>query len=112
MNLYYYKAKVVSVYDGDTITCDIELGFNFVWVNQKVRLFGINTPEIRNRDKAEKEKGLMIRDFLSGMVLNKEIILKSHKDKSGKFGRKLGTIFLDGININMLLIENGMAKIY
>lgn len=109
---YRYKAKVTDVYDGDTITCDIDLGFNFIWKNQKVRLFGINTPEIRTKDKAEKEKGIIARAFLSKLILNKEIILKSHKDKTGKFGRILGTIYIHDININMSLIENGMAKIY
>ena len=50
---YIYKAEVVSVYDGDTITVDIDLGFNVVLRKQKIRLGGINTPEIRGEEREE-----------------------------------------------------------
>ena len=46
-DLYTYKATCVRVYDGDSVTLDIQLGFNMAMLNQKIRLFGINTPEIR-----------------------------------------------------------------
>ena len=58
--MYEYCAKVVSVYDGDTITVDIDLGFGIVLKKQKLRLLGINTPEVRG---AEKILGILIIGF-------------------------------------------------
>ncbi len=53
-DFYNYKVKkVVNVYDGDTITVDIDLGFNMVMCNQKLRLYGINTPEVRGEEREE-----------------------------------------------------------
>jgi len=42
----------------------------------------------------------------------KEIIVKTTKDRKGKYGRYLGEIFIDGISINKKLIEEGYAKAY
>ena len=60
-DLYTYNARCTSVYDGDSITVDIDLGFNHWMLNQKIRLFGINTPEVRG---AERPSGLIARDRL------------------------------------------------
>ena len=46
-NFYLYKAFVTDVYDGDTITVDIDLGFWTTLHKQKIRLYGINTPELK-----------------------------------------------------------------
>ena len=73
MKPYYYKAKVVSVYDGDTCTCVIDLGFKLS-VRVKVRLLGIDTPEVRTRDKEEKAKGLSTRDWLRERILDKDVL--------------------------------------
>ena len=55
--MYEYKAIVVKVVDGDTVDVDIDLGFN-VWLKkQRIRLYGIDTPESRTRDKVEKVFG-------------------------------------------------------
>lgn len=113
-DLYNYKAHVVGVYDGDSITVDIDLGF-YMWMrNQKVRLLGIDTPEIRGE---EREQGLVARDRVRELILNKDIILKSYKDKTGKYGRWLGTILVqedDGTwtNVNQLLLAEGLATVY
>ena len=58
--MYEYKCKLVKVVDGDTIDVDIDLGFG-VWMrNQRIRLYGIDTPESRTYDKVEKEYGLSL----------------------------------------------------
>ena len=108
-DLYTYKATCTRVYDGDSVTLDIQLGFNMAMLNQKIRLFGINTPEIRG---AERPQGLIAAARLRELIEGKEVMLHSHKDRSGKFGRWLGTIYIDGININKLLLEEGLATIY
>jgi micrococcal nuclease len=107
--LYHYKALVTSVYDGDTITVDLQLGCDVVLRNQKIRLYGINTPELRGDSRND---GLAARDFLREYVLNKTVTLKTIKDKSGKYGRLLGIIYTDEKNINELLISEGYAKKY
>jgi micrococcal nuclease len=112
----YRISKVVSVYDGDTITVDIDLGFNMIMRNQKLRLYGINTPEVRGE---EKEEGKKVRDFVRELLLdNDDVWIKSYKDKSGKYGRWLATVYykidadIKYNNLNNLLIELDMAIEY
>ena len=116
MQPYYYHAKIVKVYDGDTCTCEIDLGFN-ITRRVKIRLVGINTPEIRTKKKKKKEAGYKSRDWLAERVLDKKVLL--HTAKKGKFGRWLGTIWeleedkLDFENsYNNKLIVEGFAKLY
>jgi len=109
IDLYRYNARCTSVYDGDSITIDIDLGFNHWMLNQKIRLFGINTHEVRG---AERPSGLIARDRLRGLIEGRDIILASHRDRAGKYGRWLGTIYIDDININKLLLDEGLATIY
>lgn len=109
--LYHYKAKVISVYDGDTIRVEIDLGFGFKWCGSdgkgvSVRLAELNAPEVKGE---ERDAGLVSRDFLRSLILGKDITLKTIKDASGKYGRYLGIIFLEDININERLIQEGMA---
>lgn len=110
-HLYIYKALVTKVYDGDTITVDIDLGMGIWFRGQKIRLEGINTPEIRGE---EREHGLVSRNWLRNKILNKEIIIRTTKDKKGKYGRWIGEIWFnnEGVfeNINSLLVSLGMAE--
>ena len=106
--LYFYKAYVEKVYDGDTITCTIDCGFNMSMKNQKIRLYGINCPELRG---PEKEAGKVARDQLRNQILHKNILIETFKDKNGKYGRYLATVFLDSVNINEWLVQNGYAVV-
>jgi micrococcal nuclease len=107
--LYTYKATIVKIYDGDTVTANVDVGFG---INKtiKLRLFGINAPELRGDNKA---LGRQSRDFLRELILNKEVIIKTKKDKKGKYGRYLGVILIekDGsqLNINDYLVLNNHA---
>lgn len=109
--LYQYKAMVTSVYDGDTCTVDIDLGLH-TWVRgEKIRLMRINAPEVRGKSRT---KGLRSRDYLRELILDKEIIIGTFKDKKGKYGRYLGEIWLnmdgkDYINVNDLLVKKKYA---
>jgi micrococcal nuclease len=106
--LFNYKAKIVKVYDGDTVTAEVDLGFK-VSFTIKVRLFGIDTPEIRGEERPE---GLIARDKVREMILDKEVIIRTIKDSTGKYGRYLGVIYtLEGINLNEWLVENGYAVV-
>ena len=110
-DLYKYKAYVKKVYDGDTITVDIDLGLDIWLRGQKIRLANIDAPEVRG---PEKEEGLKSRDWLRDKILGKEIILRTIKDTRGKYGRWVGEIWLEEdieyFNINELLVENGLAE--
>ena len=113
-DLYNYRAVCVGVYDGDSVTLDIDLGYNIWMRNQKIRLLGINTPEIRGEERPD---GLAARDYLRELILDKEVMLKSYKDKSGKYGRWLGTILAKDdddhwLNVNQHLLAEGYAKLY
>jgi endonuclease YncB( thermonuclease family) len=107
--MYDYMAKVIKVYDGDTITVDIDLGFGIELKKQSIRLLGINTPEVRGE---EREQGLISKEALSNRILNKTILLKTYKDKKGKYGRWLGEIYLGEENLNEWLINEGYAEKY
>ena len=105
---------MTKVYDGDTITADVDLGMG-VWLRkQKIRLFGLNAPEMRG---ASRNEGIKSRDFLRKLVLNKEVVLVTYRDEKGKWGRWLGDIFIpndQGVDVcvNSVLINKGFAKPY
>lgn len=104
--MYTYKAHVVSIYDGDTITVDIDLGFDMTLKDQKIRLYGINAPEMKG---ANKVQGTTARDALRGRILNKDIIIHTIQDRKEKFGRWLGKLEVDGENINDWMVANNYA---
>ena len=111
MDTNIYKIYVQQVYDGDTITCDIDLGFGIKIFKQKLRLFGINAPEMRGE---QRPQGIISRDALREKILDKNIILKTIKnskdrDTTGKYGRWLSIIYLEDLNINEWLVENNYA---
>ena len=109
----YRVNKVTKVVDGDTIDVIIDLGFDIMY-KSRVRLFGIDTPESRTRDLVEKKYGLMSKDYLKEALKNAEkIVIKTHKgEETGKFGRILGEIFCDNVNINQQMCDVGHAVAY
>ena len=107
---YYYNCNLVKVVDGDTIDVDIDLGFNVVLSNRRVRLMGIDTPESRTRDLAEKKLGLEAKDRLIELCGDKLQLLSEGTDK---YGRVLGVPHTsDGKNICDLLVKEGHAVPY
>lgn len=111
-HLYYYRAQVVSVYDGDTCTMDIDLGMNNWQHGEKIRLARINTPEIRG---SERPAGILARDFLREKIDGRQVWINTLKDKKGKYGRYIADIWLEQtagefININDALVDAGHAN--
>ena len=79
--------------------------------HQRIRFFGLNTPESRTRDLEEKALGLLAKDYTKKMLEEaEEIILISHE--RGKYGRILGELICDGVNLNDSLIADGHAVPY
>lgn len=106
-------AKVVDVYDGDTIT--IVTDVHGVYYKFKVRLFGIDCPEIKpSKDIDNRELHIKsankVKDILKMLILNRTVkLLCKNFDK---YGRLLVVVNYEGININEFLLENKLAKKY
>ena len=111
--MYEYRCKVVKIIDGDTVDVDIDLGFG-VWMrDQRIRLYGIDTPESRTSDDQEKVYGLAAKDFVVKWTNAGDLSLRTFKDDRGKSGRILGEIWYGGEhNVNQLLIDNHHAVRY
>lgn len=112
--MYKYRVDVTRVVDGDTVDVDIDLGFGMVYKKQRVRLYGIDTPESRTRDLVEKKYGKAAKKFLQEKIENSEVVTLYSHDK-GKFGRILGELFIDGssdLSLNQLMINNYHAVAY
>ena len=92
--MYEYRVEVLKVIDGDTVDVDIDLGFG-VWLkNERVRLYGIDTPESRTRDLEEKKFGLAAKERLKKLLKDdvylRTMVGRGGEDMKGKFGRILG----------------------
>ena len=111
--MYEYGCTVTRVVDGDTVDVVLDLGFSILH-KCRVRLYGIDTPESRTRDKDEKVRGKLAAKFLKDAIDNgKKVILRTKlKDSKGKYGRVLGEVVVDDININVSMIENYLAVAY
>lgn len=112
--MYKYRVDVTRVVDGDTVDVDIDLGFGMTYKKQRVRLYGIDTPESRTRDLVEKKYGKAAKKFLQEKIESAEVVTLYSHDK-GKFGRILGELFIDGssdLSLNQLMINNYHAVAY
>ena len=117
--MHEYNCTIRRVVDGDTVDVDIDLGFG-MWIhNERVRLYGIDTPESRTRDLEEKKAGLFAKDVvLHYLPEGSKQVLKAHKDKVGKYGRVLGEfIMYDAENdcqttINKFMIDHKIGVEY
>jgi len=111
--VYEYKCEVTRVVDGDTVDCVLDLGFSILH-KCRVRLYGIDTPESRTRDLDEKARGKLASKFLQDSIDNgKDIVLRSElKDSKGKYGRVLGSIVVDDLDINKAMVANNLAVKY
>ena len=106
--LYFYRATIRKVYDGDTIRADINLGFGTLLEYESFRLYGIDTPEVTGESKAA---GIRARDFVRELLpLGTVTKMRSFQDKQGKYGRYLAVFYLpNGQNLNQILVDSGHA---
>ena len=117
--MHEYNCTIRRVVDGDTVDVDIDLGFG-IWIhNERVRLFGIDTPESRTRDLEEKKAGLFAKDVvLHYLPEGSKQVLRTHKDKVGKYGRVLGEfVIYDSLadrqtTINQFMIDHKIGVEY
>jgi micrococcal nuclease len=113
--MYFYKGKIEKVVDGDTLDIVIDLGFD-IHYKCRVRLYGVNTPESRTKDLAEKEKGLATKKYVQDWAVSvSDVYIKTLKDATEKYGRILAVIYADSemkVSLNDQLIDSGHAKAY
>lgn len=115
--MYEYRCKVNRVVDGDTVDVDIELGFNIVLTDERVRIMGIDTPESRTSDEVEKLFGKAskhrLQELLGDVAILRTQVEKDGDDAKGKFGRILGDFVApDGRMVTEVLIEEGHCVPY
>ena len=113
---FVYNAEVLRVVDGDTFDLKIDLGFKIIHEN-RFRLYGVNTPEVRGK---EKVRGLKVKEYVKGLIEGKMIVVETFK--KGKFGRYVSEIYLGeskkkgekivskGKALSKHLLRKGMAK--
>ena len=123
--IYVYRATIMKIVDGDTVDVQVDMGFD-TFQNMCIRLFGINTPELRSKSIDERIKAQEAKKFVQDKIpVGSKIYIETFKDKKGKYGRYLANIYEDrpGVaeteilagkwhSINQLLVENGHAKEY
>ena len=117
--MYEYKALLTRVVDGDTICCDIFCGFDIVLSNQRIRLYGIDTPESRTRDLEEKKCGKLAAKYIEDHIqVGTTFTLRTHLDGKGKYGRILGELicyipeFDREMSLNDAMINKKLAVKY
>lgn len=113
-----YQATIQTCHDGDTCTVDVRVpvagwGVDMVF-HEDTRFCGINAPELRT---PTTEAGKASRDYLLGRIKAAKVVLwrtyqKSGKVQRDKYGRLLGWLILDGVNMNDELVQKGLAAAY
>ena len=106
--MFEYRAKIISVYDGDTCRADIDLGFGVTLKNQQLRLHGLDTPELPG------EAGYAARDYARALLpIGEPIQIQTFKDAREKYGRYLAKITLpDGSDLAAAMIASGHGTPY
>jgi len=111
--LYHYRAVFVGAYDGDSVTVDIDLGLNSWLRKQKLRLIGINAPELRGETYAAAVKS---RDRVVSLCATGQMVIETHRDKTEKYGRWLARIWVkddtEWLCVNDLMVSEGLAVAY
>ena len=117
--MYEYSATLRKIVDGDTVDVDIDLGFGIVFANQRIRLYGIDTPESRTRDLEEKKCGKLAAKYIEDHIpLDSSFTLRTRLDGKGKFGRILGELicyvpeFDREMSLNTAMIQKHLAVEY
>lgn len=104
---HVYPVEKYRVIDGDTVEVTLNLGFNLT-ITSNVRLYGINTPEVRGE---EKEEGLAVKAYVIEYLKDKTLTCKYLKQ--GKYGNRfIGKLFVNDIDLSNHLLTNKMAEVY
>lgn len=110
---YTYKAEILKVVDGDTVDAKVDLGF-CVYVIHRIRLNGIDTSELKDKDEVKRAHANRAKERLSELCrVGSTVTMVTYK--ADKYGRYLADIYVDSLattSVNQLLIEEQLAKPY
>lgn len=107
--MYEYRAEVIKIVDGDTVDVQIDLGLN-VSIVERLRFYGINAPEVRGPSReAGKAATQWLREYLE--KINYQIVIRTRKDKKGKYGRYIAVLIDDTDPDNLVNINEEMVKV-
>ena len=118
--MYKYNCVIKRIVDGDTVDVDIDLGFG-VWMNnQRIRISGVDAPEVRTRDLQEKAAGQAATAFVESLLPleSRQTLISKQYNSTGKYGRIIGTFELYDAgkdawsNLSTMLLESGHAETY
>ena len=111
--MYEYKVKILRVVDGDTVDVDIDLGFGIWMHRERIRLWGIDTPESRTRDPEEKMFGNYAKQYVKDqMPIGSMQTMRTQKDKAGKYGRILGEFIIEGKRLHENMVDKHIGVSY
>lgn len=103
--------KVLKNYDGDTLTVNIPNVPPLIGKNISVRVLGIDTPEVRTKNKCEKEAGRMARNLVATTLKNAKSV-ELHNVQRDKYFRILADVIVDGRSLKEVLLKNKLAQAY
>jgi micrococcal nuclease len=104
--LWNYNAKVLRVVDGDTYDVEVDLGF-YVYHHIRVRLRGVNTPEIFGRNASEE--GKKVAEYVKSYIEGKTVLIGTYKTKPTTFGRWEADVIVEGVSVADHLVALGYA---
>lgn len=106
--MYEYSATVLKVVDGDTVHLDVDLGLD-QRRRLSVRLYGINSPEMNTAEGKAAREHLVVLVFGGA---GPQVTVRTYKDRTEKYGRYLGTLLKDGVDLNERMVADGHAVVY
>lgn len=101
--------KLVSVYDGDTFVCTIPQYPPIIGVKIRVRLSGINAPELNSKDPVERDLALKAKNRLKELLQGEIYLDKQERDR---YFRIDAQVRVNGVNVNELMLKEGFVKKY
>ena len=104
-------SRIIKVIDGDTFRVDINELPDIIGKNIRIRILGIDTPEINGKCAFEKELAIKARDFVQILLDNADSVILKNLDR-GNFFRLLAEVIVDGKNLGELLIAKDLAVRY
>lgn len=110
MNNYIFNCTLDRVIDGDTVDLNIDLGFD-VWIKERIRFVEVDTPEIRTRDKVEKELGLQAKNYLEELLRGQFLYYHSVAYNRDKYGRSLGWLYCSTDGITWINVNREMDRL-
>ncbi|WP_299082788.1 thermonuclease family protein [uncultured Paraglaciecola sp.] len=105
--VWWYRATVTNIVDGDTIDIKLDRGFKDFTNGKRIRLAYIDCPD---KDRSAKQAA---KEHLEELVsVGDEVLIHTHKDKSGMYGRLIAEVISRGVNLCRAQLDSGHARIW